>query len=156
MQALSRHEIISSFDDTEDLVLPNIDSVSWENLEYFGWVHPSGHLGFVVVQSPNDGSLRGVRLRRSERKARKAGLEMCSWCHHVHKANGTAMFTVTVRGSDDRHMLGNLVCKDLDCSLRIRNLVKPDTYMRETLYEPAKIWRMQQSMFRWLGRARQL
>lgn len=156
MQALAREEILSAFDDTDDLVLPDLDAVGWDDLEYLGWVHPSGHLGFVVLQSPNDGALRGIRLMRSERRTRKPRYEMCSWCHHVHKTNGTAMFTVSVRGSHGRHSLGNLVCKDLDCSLRIRNLVSPDTYMRESLYEPAKIWRMQQSMYRWLGRARQI
>lgn len=156
MEALARQQILSAFEEPDDLLLPDLDSIHWEELEYLGWVHPSGHLGFVILQSPFDGHLKGIRLRRDERRAKKPRLEMCSWCHHVHKANGTAMFTVAVRGSDGRHTLGNLVCRNLDCSLRIRNLVSPESFMRETMYEPAKIWRMQQSMFRWLGRARQL
>ena len=105
---------------------------------------------------PTSGQLRGIRLSRSTRSSRKRRMEMCSWCHHVHKTNGTAMFTVPVRGSEGRHTLGNIVCKNLDCSLRIRKLVQPDSYMRESLYQPAKIWRMQQSMHKWLGRAKQL
>ena len=66
------------------------------------------------------------------------------------------MFTVSVKGSEGRHTLGNVVCKDLDCSLRVRNLTSPESLMRETLYEPARIWRMQQTMHRWLTRAGQL
>ena len=153
MQPLERTEVASAFEDATDLVIPVLTEVRWSELDYFGWLHPSGHLGFVILQSPNDGSLRGIKLSRSRRTARKPRMEMCSWCHHVHKTNGTAMFTVSVKGSRGRHTLGNVVCKDLDCSLRIRNLVSPDSYMRETLYQPAKVWRMQQSMHKWLGRA---
>ena len=66
------------------------------------------------------------------------------------------MFIVPVRGSEGRHALGNVLCKDLDCSLRIRNLVEPASAMRESLYEPARVWRMQQTMHRWLGKANQI
>ena len=156
MLQISREEVIAAFDDTDDLQIPDLDAIDWDVLDYLGWVHPAGHLGFVVLQSPNTGELRGVRLHRSVRKARKPRLEMCSWCHHVHRTSGTAMFTVSVRGSEGRHTLGNVICRDLDCSLRVRNLASPDSVMRETLYEPAKIWRMQQSMHRWLGRANQI
>ena len=156
MEPLKREEILASFEEQEDLFVPDLAAVPWDVLDYYGWVHPAGHLGFLVLQSPNDGSIRGVRLRRSQRQSRKPRMEMCSWCHHVHRTNGTAMFTVSVRGSDGRHTLGNVVCKDLDCSLRIRNLVEPDSFMKESLYQPAKIWRMQQTMHRWLARANQI
>ncbi len=156
MNPLSSEEVFHAFTDQTDLLLPDLDQVDWESLDYLGWVHPMGHLGFIVLQSPNDGSIRGIRMNRNPRRSRKRRVEMCSWCHHVHKSDGIAMFTVSVRGSEGRHTLGNVICKDLDCSLRIRNLVEPGTYMRETLYEPARIWRMQQTMHRWLGKARQI
>ena len=156
MLPLDREQLTAAFDADEDLHIPDLKDVHWSVLDYFGWVHPSGHLGFVVLQSPNDGQLRGIRMTREKRRAKKPRMEMCSWCHHVHKANGTAMFTVSVRGSEGRHTLGNVVCKDLDCSLRVRNLMQPDSFMRETLYQPAKIWRMQTTMHKWLGRANQL
>jgi hypothetical protein len=156
MLPLDHEQIVAAFDEDEDLHVPDLEDVQWPVLDYFGWVHTSGHLGFVVLQSPNDGQIRGIRMNRAKRTAKKPRMEMCSWCHHVHKANGTAMYTVSVRGSGGRHSLGNVVCKDLDCSLRIRNLVQPDSFMRETLYHPAKIWRMQTTMHKWLGRANQL
>ncbi|MBL6692163.1 MAG: FBP domain-containing protein [Pseudomonadales bacterium] len=157
MLMLTREEIVASFQgDDEDLVVPDLSDVPWDDLDYFGWVHPAGHIGFVVLQSPNDGQIRGVRMRRSTRNARKPRMEMCSWCHHVHKTNGTAMFTVSVKGSEGRHTLGNIVCKDLDCSLRVRDMIEPGSFMRESLYQPAKVWRMQQTMHRWLGRANQI
>jgi hypothetical protein len=156
MQALEHEEVVAAFQRKDDLYIPDLESIRWADLDYLGWVHPSGHLGFVVLQSPNSGDLRGVRMRRSLRTARRPRLEMCSWCHHVHKARGTAIFTVSVRGSEGRHTMGNAVCRDLDCSLRIRNLKDSVSFMSESMYEPAKVWRMQQSMHRWLGRAKQL
>ena len=157
MQPLTQQEIVSAFaDDDDELTLPDPDRIQWENLDYLGWIHPAGHLGFVVLQSPNDGGIRGIRMTRARRSAGRPRLEMCSWCHHVHRTGGTAMFTVSVRGSHGRHTMGNVVCKDLDCSLRVRNLVSPGSFMKETLYEPARIWRMQQTMHRWLGRANQI
>lgn len=157
MEALQREHIIAAFADLdEDLYIPNLSEVPWEDLDYFGWVHPSGHLGYLVLESPNDGAWKGVLLNRATRKSRRPRMEMCAWCHHVHKTNGTAMFSVSVKGSEGRHTLGNVICKDLDCSLRIRNKVQPDSLMKETLYQPAKIWRMQQSMHKWLGRANQI
>ena len=157
MYQLTPEEIVDVFDHRKhDLYVPDLSVIKWDALDYLGWVHPSGHLGFVVLKSPNDGRLRGVTLRRSSRRPRKPRMEMCSWCHHVHRTDGTAMFTVSVKGSDGRHTLGNVVCKDLDCSLRIRNMVSPHSLMRETLYQPARIWRMQKSMHKWLGRANRI
>ena len=156
MEPLNCEEIIVAFDDSVDLIIPDLTAIDWQRIEYLGWVHPAGHEGYVVLQSPNTGAIRGIRMNRSERETRRRRMEMCSWCHYVHKCNGTAMFTLTVKGSDDRHILGNLICRNLDCSLRVRNLIEPNSFMRESLYEPAKIWRMQQHMHKWLGRANQI
>ncbi len=156
MDPLTSEEIAAAFDPEDELYLPDLSEINWDALDYLGWIHPSGHLGFVVLQSPNDGCLKGIKMRRSPRSAKEPRMEMCSWCHHVHKTDGTAMFTVSVKGSNGRHTLGNIVCKDLDCSLRIRNMVTPDSQMSETLYQPAKIWRMQKSMHKWFERANRI
>ena len=156
MLPLTRDEIADAFEGQRDLYIPDVITIAWDLLDYFGWVHPSGHQGYVVLQSPNTGDVRGIRMNRSLRRSKKKRMEMCSWCHHVHKYDGTALFTVSVKGSEGHHSLGNVMCKDLDCSLRVRNLIEPGSLMRETLYEPAKIWRMQQQMHKWLGRANQI
>ena len=156
MQPLNREEIIAAFEDKDELLVPDLAAIDWQLLDYFGWIHPSGHEGYVVLQSPNTGEVCGIRMNRSQHASRKLRMEMCSWCHHVYKTNGTAMFTITVKGSDGRHILGNVICKNLDCSLRVRNLVEPGSFMTESLYEPARIWRMQQQMHKWLGRANQI
>ena len=156
MLPLIRDQIAKAFDGDDELFVPDLNLIEWSSLDFLGWVHPSGHLGFVVFQSPNNGRTCGVRMSRAKRSRKKQRIEMCSWCHHVHKPNGTAFFTVSVKGSEGRRSLGNFFCKDLDCSLRIRNILQPNSLMSETLYEPAKVWRLQTSMHRWLGRANRL
>ena len=51
---------------------------------------------------------------------------------------GSAMFTVAIKGTQGKHRMGKVACKGLDCSLRLRNLVEPDTFMSETLYLEAR------------------
>lgn len=153
---MAHAQIVSAFEGKRDLVTPDLTIINWQELDYLGWIDPSGHRGYVVLQSPNTGEVCGITMNRSRRESRKLRMEMCSWCYYVHKGNGTAMFTVMVKGSEGRHILGNAICKNLDCSLRIRNLVDPENFMEESLYEPAKIWRMQQQMHKWLARANQI
>lgn len=157
MEPVPEHKIEQCFEHEDaELCLPDLRNVEWQNLDYLGWVHPSGHLAYMVLVSPNTGDLRGVVLNRNRRQSRKFRLEMCSWCRHVHHLEDTAMFTVTVKGSNGRHRIGRVGCKDLDCSLRIRNLVEPESRMSETLYPEARIWRMQMSIHRWLEKAQRL
>lgn len=158
MQPLSAAEVLDAFraEETQDIPLPDLDHVQWDVLDYLGWVHPSGHLGYVVVISPEDGRVKGTVLKRGRFSARKPGFEMCSLCHHVHQTDGTAMFTMARREADRRHYIGNVVCKDLDCSLRLRNLVEPSSHLGETLYPQAKIWRMQMALHKWLKHANRL
>ena len=156
MEPLTYRQIVVAFEDKHDFVAPDLAEIDWEKLDYLGWIHPSGHMGYVVLQSPNTGAVCGIRMSRSQNKSRRTRMEMCSWCHNVHKTNGTAMFTVMVKGSEGRHSMGNAICKNLDCSLRVRNLIQPGSFMKESLYEPARIWRMQQQMHKWLGRANQI
>ena len=66
------------------------------------------------------------------------------------------MFTITKKNADRHHTIGNVVCKDLDCSLQIRNLKEPQSVVKETLYLEAKIWRMQLALHKWLKSAERL
>ena len=138
-----------------ELGLPDVDNVDWGVLDYFGWIHPSGQLGFVAVPL-NDG-LRGLRLRRISNPNSRPRTRMCSWCHHVYRHRGTALFTTSVVGSDGRRSIGNHVCSHLDCSLRIRNLTSdPSTYLPESMHIDYKVRRLQNSLTMFLSRANAL
>lgn len=158
MQSVTREEIEDSFagGSEEELYVPKLDDIDWQAQDFLGWVHPGGHRGYLVHWSPLDGELKGTVLRRSRWVGKKPRLEMCAWCHHVHDNGGTAMFSVSLRGSGGRHLFGNVVCANLDCSLRIRNLIGAAPWASETIYLPARIWRMQRKMHKWLRKADRL
>ena len=136
--------------------IPDLNKVEWEAHDFLGWVHPAGHLAYMLLLSPKDGYLKGIEFRRFRFSGNGRGIHMCSLCHHMHPGEGTAVFSVSRKGSGGRHRLGNVVCKDLDCSLRIRDLVSPNDYYQEKLNVEAKIWRMQTRIHRWLNRAERL
>ncbi len=121
-------------------------------LDYFGWIHPDGHHGYVMM--PLQGELLGIKLRRMLNSGGRPRTHMCSWCKHVYRGRGVAMFSTQVRGSDGRRSIGNYICKSLDCSIRIRNLASdPPTYMPETIELNHKIWRLQNAVTAFMSRA---
>ena len=64
------------------------------------------------------------------------------------------MFSTGVEGSDGRRTIGNYICRNLDCSLRIRNLASdPPTYMPETIHVQQKIVRLKISVSAFMARA---
>jgi len=154
MEPIKRTEIRSLFPDlsSSELGIPDLTPVDWGVLDYFGWIHPAGHKGFVVLPGPE--RLFSLSLRRSINHSAKPRTRMCSWCHHVYRSKGTALFSATVRGSDDRRFIGNHICANLDCSLRIRNLPSdPPTYLPETLDIEKKISRLENSVLSFMHRA---
>jgi len=154
MQSLSKSQIRQLFPDysATDLALPELTHVDWGVLDYFGWLHPAGHFGYVVF-ADSDG-LKGMRLRRSINTTSRPRTRMCSWCHHVYRSRGTALFSTTVIGSDGRRFIGNHICRNLDCSLRIRNLVSdPPTYLPETLHIEHKSNRLRDAVKNFMVRA---
>ena len=157
MEALDATTIRSLFDNEPSKpIIPNLEYVDWGVLDYFGWIHPAGHLGYIVVPLANE-EIRGVVLRRSMASVIKPRFEMCSWCNHVHRSSGTAMFSTIVRGSDERKTIGNQMCRNLDCSLRIRNLCSdPPSYMGETIDIDNKVSRLQNALYRFLHRSNTL
>ena len=154
MDALTNKDIKALYRQASsaELALPDLAPIDWGILDYLGWIHPSGSTAFVVM--PAAGELRGLRLRRAHSTSALSRTRMCSWCHHVYRSRGTALFSVYVAGSDGRRSIGNHICRNLDCSLRIRNLVSdPPTYLPETLHIGAKVRRLENSVLAFMSRA---
>ena len=156
MDFVTASQLQDCFTPEDDVWFPDLAKIAWQDLDFLGWVHPSGHLAYIVAQSPNDGALKGVVLRRFERPTSRVRLDMCSLCLHVHGSGGTAMFSITEAGSRGRRTISNVVCTDLACSLRIRNKINPSSLMQETLYLEAKVWRILQRLHRWLVKTKYL
>ena len=154
MQRLSQSDLAEIFKahSKTDLQLPGLTNVDWGVLDYFGWLHPSGHIGYVVM--PIEDSVYGLKLRRMLNPRARPRTHMCSWCHHVYRSRGTAMFSTYVDGSDGRRTIGNDICKNLDCSLRIRNLASdPPTYLPETIDLNRKVARLTTAVTGFMARA---
>jgi hypothetical protein len=153
MKPLERHELVALFDGCEppERCFPDVDVVDWGVLDYLGWIHPGGHLGYVVV--PREHGPQGLVLRRTPFTPRRRRAQMCSWCHTLHRSGGVAMFSRTVDGSDGRRSIGVQVCRNLDCSLRLRNLTGDvHVLMPETLHVTGKIARLERALDRFVER----
>ena len=124
-------------------------------LDYLGWVHPAGHLAYAIV--PYADELRTLMLRRSVNTSGRPRSHMCSWCHFVHRSRGAAMFSSTVSGTQGRRVVGNMLCANLDCSVRIRNLTG-DTpgFMPETLDLSYRVRRLENALYAFLHRVNRL
>lgn len=155
MHPFERHELAALFEDVDprERHLPDVDCVDWGVLDFLGWLHPSGHIGYVVMRL--DGEAVGLVLRRATYAGSSRRMHMCAWCHTLHRAGGVAMFSRYVDGSDGRRSIGLNVCTALDCSLRLRNLTgDPRLVMPETIDLQRKILRLEQAVARYVRRVR--
>ena len=76
MLALDQFAIQSLFSDESNLFVPDISKTVWDDLDYFGWIHPDGKKGFIALESPNDGRLKGVKLKRQKNRRVKSRSDM--------------------------------------------------------------------------------
>ena len=118
-----------------ELALPNLTPIDWGVLDYPGWVHPSGAIAYVVM--PVAGELCGLRLRRALNASATSHAHVLLVPSRLPN-RGTAPFQRLRGGSDGRRSIGNQVCRNLDCSLRIRNLVstRRPTCLRHCILNP--------------------
>ena len=111
----------------------------------------------LATTTLNNTTLLTMTLRRHISHGSKPRVHMCSWCNHVYRSKGTAMFTAEVAGSEGRRTIGNYICRNLDCSLRIRNLTSdPPTYLPETIDVNRKVLRLRNAILQFMSRAQVL
>lgn len=152
MRRLEKSEIQGAFSSRERKKLKisiDPDKVDWENIDFLGWVHPSGHLGYIVYEQ--DESLIGLVLERNKPGGITKGA-MCNLCMTVHGSRGVVLFTVKVANQDASY--GTYICADLQCSLYVRGL-KPlsPNQMRETISIEAKVARLKRNLEKFIGRS---
>ncbi len=157
VEPLTKRQLTTLFqsETARNLSIPDLERVDWAILDYFGWISDAGNLGFVVIPLGNE--LEALKMRRSLSASRKPKTHMCSWCHHVYREQGTALFSCDVAGSDGRRIIGHHLCRHLDCSIRIRNLASdPPSFMPETIPLSQKISRLENSVFTFMQRTNHL
>ena len=102
------------------------------------WIHPSGHLGFVLYNG------RGIVFDRLKNKNAAAHADICAWCMTANSAASIALFT---RKTSDDKTHGIRLCADLDCLSSIAN-PNPNS-MPETLSRDARIARYYKNLERY-------
>jgi hypothetical protein len=139
MQALSSDAILAAFAPGERDNVLQPAGPAWAELDFLGWTHRSGHLGYMLWS--DIGGAMALTLDRSVIRTSGMRLFMCT----VHEQGGVARFTRRQRGRSRSHML----CADLQCSLYVRGLRHTSAMqMPETLGIPEKVGRLRANLDR--------
>ncbi|MFJ4920533.1 FBP domain-containing protein [Streptomyces sp. NPDC088725] len=141
MEPLSEKQIRSSFvnstkGEAARLRLPlDFAELSWEELDFLGWVDPGAplraHLVLPRAQGPLGISLRVPAVRRTS--AVKSSL--CQICLTGHASSGVSLLAAPLAGARGRegNSVGIYICADLACSLYVRGKRQPK--LRTGMYE---------------------
>jgi hypothetical protein len=129
-----------------------LDGVDWDAADFLGWVHPSGHLGFIVAETA--GGLTGLALRRSAiARGNRPRRLLCSLCLTVHAEGGVASFSLNKTQKETYSTKADMFCADLRCSAYIRGRLRSDAVqMQETISVSEKIARLQSNLQSFLRR----
>ena len=158
MTPLTEREIRASFancskGEATRAVLPDLDAVPWEHLDFLGWPDPSGsQRAYLVVE--RDGALLGLQLRQSSGVG-AARSTLCQVCLTSHSGPGVALTVARRTGAAGRKgdSTGIYVCRDLACSLYVRGRkVSGAASLRETLSVEAAVERLRRNLDQFVAR----
>ncbi|SDS50628.1 FBP domain-containing protein [Agrococcus carbonis] len=105
----------------EQLPLPGLHEMIWDEREYLGWRDPrSPRLGYVVHWRGDE--LVGLVVRAAPGGLRPGIAAMCALCHSTQPATQVRMFSARLAGleGDTGSTIGTYICDALDCSHIIR------------------------------------
>ncbi|WP_378146232.1 FBP domain-containing protein [Cnuibacter sp. UC19_7] len=106
------------------LLLPALDELAWDRLDYLGWRDRKQPMVGCVVTFLDD-EPTGIVLRQSEGRIRAR--PQCSWCEDVTLPNDVVMFSARRAGKAGRNgdTVGTLVCAEFQCSANVRRPAPP-------------------------------
>ena len=129
MHAFTEKDLRASFvnaslRERKALVLPELDGVAWDSLDYLGWRDPKQPLAGYLVVSVDDAPV-GILLRQTEQRVRTRA--QCSWCEDVTLPNEVVFFSAKRGGQAGRNgdTIGTLLCEGFECSVNVRRPVPP-------------------------------
>jgi hypothetical protein len=149
---LQREQIVQAFsaEDRQKLSLPALERVKWANLDFLGWCDRAGDKAFLVYQG--EGMASGLVLDRMAVRTTATRAFMCSICRTVHGPRGIAHFTYRSRDGAGYNTLTDTFCGNLQCSLYVRGLLRPDIMqLHETIPVERKIERLLAGIDRFLA-----
>ncbi|GEA80842.1 FBP domain-containing protein [Cellulomonas sp. CW35] len=130
MEPLTDKQIRASFvnasrREAAQAVLPVLDELDWDRLDYLGWRDRKAPLvAYAVV--PVDGTPVGVLLRSTDAKERIRRRAVCAWCEDVVVTDDVSLYVARRAGAAGRrgNTIGTLICTHFACS---RNVRRPPT-----------------------------
>lgn len=146
MRELSSEEILAAFPSYErPKVVLAPPPPRWDDLDFLGWIHRSGHLAFLVCETA--GGLAGQVFGRSVVRSRGLRRFMCDLCCTLHEPGGVACFTRWNRARTA--WISRMICADLQCSSYVRGKrASGCVQMSETLDAAGKIERLKANLGR--------
>lgn len=139
MEPLSPDEIMAAFPPHERRKVVRPLEPNWADLDFLGWIHRSGHLGFVVIEG--ESGPVGLALERNVIQTHGPRRFMCDLCCTLHGQGGVASFTRWNRGRTIARTA--MLCANLECNVYVRGIRKNDcVQMAETLSNVEKIDRL--------------
>jgi hypothetical protein len=152
VRALEPEQLISAFhlDEGEQLPLPPLQGIAWDNLDFLGWCNRTGDKAWLAVET--NGALIGLALDRMMVGPSKARSFMCAICRTMHGPRGIANFTYRSRRDPPYRTLTDVFCGDLSCSLYVRGLLSSDvSQFYETITTRRKVERLRSGLDRYLA-----
>lgn len=130
MHALTAAQIRTSFvnasqGEIKRAPFPELDDISWDDLDLLGWTDPKApQRAFVVV--PTDAGPIGLALRTQNRGNPKKAV--CDWCQDHKATDGVALYTAKRSGASGRdgNVIGVMLHLDLSCSKHVRRAPTPE------------------------------
>jgi hypothetical protein len=145
MRVLSPAEILAAFEPHERRRVVSPDDLAWDDLDFLGWIHRSGHLGFLLHEG--NAGLARVTLQRVVVRTKGTRLFMFDLCCTLHEQGGLASFTRWNRSGTRARSY--MLCADLKCSLYVRGKRSSGcAQMTETLGVPEKVGRLKANLRR--------
>lgn len=101
------------------IVIPDLDAVAWEDIDYLGWRDPKIPLVGYVVALVDDEPV-GFLMRQAEQTPRSR--TQCVWCADVTLPNDVVMFSTKRAGAAGRRgdTIGTYVCAQFECNRNAR------------------------------------
>lgn len=149
MPSLSRDDVLKLVPRKEQKSFklpPDFDSINWKSIEFLGWIHPSGHKGYIL--ETESAVLKLWVLETDPHGSTNSSPSMCSLCYNVRSGRDIKLFQYR---PNQKRLLGVNICADLKCVENVTELYA--NTMRETLTPKEKKARMvenlQQLILRW-------
>lgn len=105
------------------------ETIDWNDTDFLGWIHPSGHLGYILEDLTGTHRLWIFDCNPKQSSTKRAA--MCSICFSIQKSQpGTKIFSHP-KLKQKNHSYGQYICSDLNCNKWVR-VINQNT-MREDL-----------------------